>query len=108
MTIENQVALFKQQQSQVAKVLKRTLAKLKETKGSLDIVKADLDAAMLKECDLSKELLEARRETEELRDFHASIIKVVADTHENQNLKEKLIEIIGNVSFGKCFIKDCH
>lgn len=43
MRIESQCALFKQQQSQVARILKRTLKKLKETQAALDQANDELN-----------------------------------------------------------------
>lgn len=93
-TTEHRLALFKQQQSQIAKVLKRTLVKLKETQNSLDNAKANLDVAIVDKNELSEELLEARQEASELREFYHSVIKIVAESHEEQHLKDKLLHII--------------
>lgn len=90
-TMEHQLASFKQQQFQVAKILKRTLVKLKETK-------AELDAALINASELSEQLTEARQETVELRAFYHLVHQIVAESQNNQNLKEELLVLIGNIS----------
>jgi hypothetical protein len=47
--IESQSALFKQQQSQIARILKRTLRKLKETQSALDQANSEIDYLRLKD-----------------------------------------------------------